>query len=140
MPENGAHKDTTKDGRSKPPEPASSSPDFPLFAHRNAKSANKTKGRPQEALDPGETVVPRSRGMRRNLALKPCRQHPHQKRDAKGALRARTGGGWQREADCWKKTDLTLLKKCAQNTGLAEYLKEVRQELVPLFTGHRKPR
>lgn len=65
-------------------------------------------------------------------------KHANQKRDAKSVLRALTGGDWQREADCWKNTDLALLEKRGQNTGLADYLKEVRQKLVPLFTGHTK--
>ena len=66
-------------------------------------------------------------------------KHVTAKRDAKRVLQALTGGDPQRQADCWTKTGLPLLAARGQKTGLAEYLAEVGQRLVPLFTGHQKP-
>ncbi len=56
------------------------------------------------------------------------------KRSAKRVLNALTRGDPDREAECWQKTDLQLLATRGQNTGLAQYLDEVRIRMVPLFT------
>ena len=61
------------------------------------------------------------------------------KRSAKRVLNALTGGDPVREAACWQKTDLHLLANRGQNTGLGEYLDEVRIHMVPLFTRRAPP-
>jgi hypothetical protein len=55
-------------------------------------------------------------------------------RSAKRVLAELTGGDWQRESECWRTADLEVLAARGSGTGLAEYLAEVRRELLPLFT------
>lgn len=55
------------------------------------------------------------------------------KRDAKRVLKALTGGVRDREDACLEETDLALLKQRGATTGLAAYLVEVEERLVPLF-------
>ena len=65
--------------------------------------------------------------------------HETDKRSAKRVLKELTRGDWQREAECWKKTDLRLLADRGKCSGLRDYLKEVQERLVPLFVGHVPP-
>ena len=61
------------------------------------------------------------------------------KRSAKRVLNALTGGDRQREADCWKITDLGTLTTRGRQTGLAEYFDEVRTRIVPLLASRCRP-
>ena len=61
------------------------------------------------------------------------------KKSAKRVLSALVGGDRQREADCWKATDLTILTTRGQQTGLADYLDEVRTRIVPLLASRHRP-
>lgn len=58
---------------------------------------------------------------------------PGSKNDAKRVLAMLTNGDWQREVLCWQETDLDTLQERGQTTGLAAYIREVRENLVPLF-------
>ena len=60
-------------------------------------------------------------------------------RNAKRVLRQLTEGDPERESACWRNTDLRLLAARGRNTGLSEYLGEVRERLVPLFTASPDP-
>jgi hypothetical protein len=55
------------------------------------------------------------------------------KRNAKRVLNALTGGDRDREDACLKEPSLALLKQRGATTGLARYLQEVEEQLVPLF-------
>jgi len=55
------------------------------------------------------------------------------KRSARRVLKALTDGNLNRERDCWRETDLDVLERRGQGTGLAAYLEEVRTHLTPLF-------
>jgi hypothetical protein len=55
------------------------------------------------------------------------------KRDAKVALDALTQGDKARERACLEETPLAVLDARGGKTGLAEYLKEVRERLVPIL-------
>lgn len=55
------------------------------------------------------------------------------KRDAKRVLDALTGGDRDREDACLEEPALALLAERGASTGLALYLSEVEQRLVPLF-------
>ena len=69
----------------------------------------------------------------RKKAEKLTAREPSAKRSAKRVLNALTGGDQDREAQCWKKTDLSILERQGKNTGLADYLNDLKQRLVPLF-------
>jgi hypothetical protein len=55
------------------------------------------------------------------------------KKDAKVALDALTQGDKERERACLEETPLAVLEERGGKTGLAEYLKEVRERLVPIL-------
>jgi len=57
------------------------------------------------------------------------------KRNAKHVLDQLTESSWERQAECWQEADLGLLKGRGANTGLADYLGEVEERLVPLLGG-----
>lgn len=58
---------------------------------------------------------------------------PQDARSAKRVLSVLTQGNRDREANCWRETDLAVLKSRGANTGLNDYLDDVRTFLVPLF-------
>ncbi|HZI08695.1 MAG TPA: hypothetical protein VEZ71_32055, partial [Archangium sp.] len=57
------------------------------------------------------------------------------KKDAKVALDALTQGDEERECACLEETALAVLEERGGKTGLTEYLKEVRERLVPVIRG-----
>jgi hypothetical protein len=57
------------------------------------------------------------------------------KRNAKEILDKLTGGDANREAICWEEASLLTLHDRGQETGLADFLEEIRSRLVPLFAG-----
>ncbi|HEX8434510.1 hypothetical protein [Archangium sp.] len=57
------------------------------------------------------------------------------KNDAKVALAELTQGDLERERACLAETPLVLLEGRGENTGLTQYLKEVRARLVPVLSG-----
>jgi hypothetical protein len=59
--------------------------------------------------------------------------HDHELKSAKRLLRLLAGGDRDREADCWRRTDLAILENRGRRTGLADYLREVRERVIPLF-------
>ncbi|QRK12068.1 hypothetical protein JQX13_19675 [Archangium violaceum] len=58
------------------------------------------------------------------------------KNDAKVALEELTRGDKERERACLEDTSLSSLAARGGNTGLTEYLKEIRERLVPVLSGH----
>jgi hypothetical protein len=85
-------------------------------------------------------------GLRRELNFDPrlaadrlTAKHDHETRSAKRVLAALTKGDREREAECWLRCELRLLETRGASTGLADYLRELRERLVPLFTGERRP-
>jgi hypothetical protein len=63
----------------------------------------------------------------------------HQPRNPKRVLRELLQGEAGREADCWRKPTLAVLQTNGQNTGLADYLRELRERLLPLFLNPSPP-
>ena len=59
------------------------------------------------------------------------------KRSAKRVLSALTQDDYNREAACWEETDLAILRSRGGETGLADFLAEVEERLVPLVTPTR---
>lgn len=57
------------------------------------------------------------------------------KKDAKVALDALTQGDKERERACLEETPLAVLEERGKETGLTEYLKEIRERLVPVLSG-----
>ncbi|HEX8436246.1 hypothetical protein [Archangium sp.] len=57
------------------------------------------------------------------------------KRDAKRVLSELTQGDHQREVVCWTEAPLEQLEARGKGTGLADFIQEVRERLVPLWTG-----
>jgi hypothetical protein len=57
------------------------------------------------------------------------------KKDAKVALDALTQGDKERERACLEETPLAVLEERGKETGLTEYLKEIRERLVPILGG-----
>lgn len=82
----------------------------------------------------------RLRAERERLSFDPVRD-AHQltarehgaKKDAKVVLDALTQGNKERERACLEETPLAVLEQRGGKTGLAEYLKEVRERLVPIL-------
>lgn len=79
--------------------------------------------------------------LRRELGLDPREKahllrakHRHDKNSPKRVLEVLTEGDFNREASCWRDTDLELLKQRGKENGLADYLDEVKTHLVPLFS------
>ena len=62
------------------------------------------------------------------------------RRDAKRVLDALTGGDPDREDACLEEPPLALLRQRGAKTGLALYLQELEERLVPLFDPSAKPR
>lgn len=58
-------------------------------------------------------------------------------RDIKRVLGVLTGGDQDRERECWEQTPLATLKANGKETGLANYLDEVRTRLLPRLSGPR---
>ena len=86
------------------------------------------------------------RELRQELGFQPHEQahnltakDEHAKKSAKRVLRELTGGDSDREAACWQEADPALLKSRGTETGLADYLCEVEQEIVPLFDRRTTP-
>jgi hypothetical protein len=59
---------------------------------------------------------------------------PNAPRNAKRVLERLVAGNQDREEECWVACDLETLAERGRLTGLADYLREVRERLVPLFT------
>jgi|tagenome__1003787_1003787.scaffolds.fasta_scaffold20933549_2 hypothetical protein len=59
---------------------------------------------------------------------------PNAPRNAKRVLDRLLSGNQDREQECWAACDLETLAERGRLTGLADYLEEVRERLVPLFT------
>lgn len=55
-------------------------------------------------------------------------------RSPKRVLNVLAGGDGDRERDCWQTTPLNVLIQRGQDNGLAEFLEEVRERVVPLIT------
>jgi hypothetical protein len=93
-----------------------------------------------EAKGPGE--VERLRKVSERLSFHPikdahrlmAREHGA-KTDAKAALEELTLGDLERERECLTETPLPTLEERGERTGLAAYLQEVRQRLVPILGG-----
>jgi hypothetical protein len=82
----------------------------------------------------------RLKTLRQELGFHPClnaeeltAKDDGSKRSAKRVLGILSGQDWGREVQCWRGADLGVLATRGRNTGLAEFLEEVRKELVPLF-------
>jgi hypothetical protein len=82
--------------------------------------------------------------MTRKLGFHPCEEahrlrsnsfaEPERLRNPKVALESLTGGDRSRERQCWEETDLNRLRFIGTHTGLADYLREVEQRLLPLIS------
>ena len=56
-------------------------------------------------------------------------------RSPKRVLKVLTSDDWDRQLKCWRVTPLALLGDRGGANGLADYLTEIRQKLVPLVSG-----
>lgn len=65
--------------------------------------------------------------------------HGQDKLSAKRVLGLLTGGDADREAACWTKTSIQALRDRGAATGLAAYIGELENILVPLFVGPGNP-
>jgi hypothetical protein len=84
----------------------------------------------------------RLEALRRELGFDPCLHaeeltatSPGSKRDAKRVLSELTLDDYQREVVCWTEAPLEQLEARGEATGLADFIEEVRERLVPLWTG-----
>jgi hypothetical protein len=82
----------------------------------------------------------------KELSFHPCKQPERltgkegETRCPKRIVKVLTNDDPAREEACWAITSLENLRSAGQVTGLAEYLDEVKQLLIPLFTGHTPQR
>ena len=82
--------------------------------------------------------------LRRELSFDPIIQShrltaklDHELRSAKRVLGELTQHQWEREEACWAQTPLATLRERGGPSGLAAFLAEVADRLVPLFAGRR---
>lgn len=61
------------------------------------------------------------------------------KRDIKRILEHLTVNNVEREPPCWQETRLEQLKQRGQTNGLAAYLTEINERIVPLLAPHQAP-
>ena len=61
-------------------------------------------------------------------------RHDADKNSPKRVLRVLTDGYLGREESCWQDTALDTLRRRGKENGLADYLNEVENDLVPLFS------
>lgn len=54
-------------------------------------------------------------------------------RKAKRILDVLTSGNWERQAACWEETPLSILRERGRDNGLADFLDEIEQILVPVI-------
>ena len=92
------------------------------------------------------TEQARSATLRQELGFDPCTAaqrltavHDQDKLSAKRALTALTGGDADREACCWAKTSIQTMRDRGAATGLAAYIGELENILLPLFAGPGNP-
>jgi hypothetical protein len=78
--------------------------------------------------------------IRKDLGFDPCIQaeqltaiHDHDKRSAKRVLKHLVQGDHERESACWREAQLKDLRDRGRETGLSQYLKEIKDRLVPLL-------
>jgi hypothetical protein len=57
------------------------------------------------------------------------------KRDAKRVLAVLCDGDAERERSCWQDTDLNVLADRGLGSGLAKYVRDIREKLVPVVAG-----
>jgi hypothetical protein len=58
----------------------------------------------------------------------------HHKRSAKRVLTALVGDDREREASCWREAKLHTLQQRGSDSGLMQFLDEIKERIVPLFT------
>jgi hypothetical protein len=82
----------------------------------------------------------RLKAVRKELGFDPATRaeeltakHDHDLKSAKRVLALLIDSDRAREEDCWKKASLQTLEQRGKQTGLTDYLQEVRTLLVPLF-------
>jgi hypothetical protein len=61
------------------------------------------------------------------------------KRSAKRVLAVLTGGDWDREEQCWTQAALATLRERGAGSGLADFLDEIAERLVPLCAAPAAP-
>ena len=83
----------------------------------------------------------RLRALKRELGRDPCvcsheltARTKRSKRDIKRILECLTAANAAREAPCWQDTPLDHLKQRGQHNGLAAYLAEIDEHIVPLLS------
>jgi hypothetical protein len=62
-------------------------------------------------------------------------KHDYDKRSAKRVLAHLTNGDHERESRCWEQADLRGLEARGKQSGLTDYLSEVRDRLIPVLVG-----
>jgi hypothetical protein len=80
---------------------------------------------------------------RQKLGFDPCScsheltacKNDQAKRSPKRVLQVLTDNNWERQQRCWKTTCLAVLKDRGRDNGLADYLKEIKDYLVPVIIG-----
>lgn len=97
-----------------------------------------------DAID--QTEIDCFEQVRCDLGFNPCLQsheltakRDHHKRSAKRVLGELTHGDHDREMECIQKPELSYLSSRGNDNGLADFLSEVRQHIVPLFSGRMDP-
>ncbi|KAF5417701.1 MAG: hypothetical protein C5S48_00020 [Candidatus Methanogaster sp.] len=82
--------------------------------------------------------------MRSELGFSPTRdshrlgaKHEKDKKNAKRVLSQLTNDDHSRQKLCWRETPLSTLRENGSQNGLADFLDELEERYVPLFTDHR---
>jgi hypothetical protein len=80
--------------------------------------------------------------LRQELGFHPCNRshelkaiHDRDKQSAKRVLTELVKGNRDRELSCISETPIALLKQRGTDNGLSDYLTELQERIVPLFSG-----
>lgn len=98
-------------------------------------------------FEPGSTSeIKKLAKLQEDLGFDP-RQEPHRlrddarrgetRRDIKQVLEHLTDGNRERESGCWEQTDLAVLEARGEETHLAPFLREIREQLLPPSSSSR---
>lgn len=115
---------------------------FPIaigLAHVNRECWVLTGFEPQdEAEQRSLAQIERELGFDPRLRSHALRGKPGEARHAKLVVERLVGGDPDREEMCWMSCDLEIQRERGAETGLADYLDEVRERIVPLFVNPQR--
>ena len=88
----------------------------------------------QRILDEIKTELDFDPCLKSHRLRSPSNQEPERIRNPKFVVARLTGEDWERERQCWAETDLQILRERGVETKLTDYLNQIEERLVPIFS------